>query len=245
MAQTLACYLMTSPLALSSLGVYVAPVTTIATHTGLEPSDIAGLWPSLAETALWDAPREVVWVRELARYRLNVVAPLATTDPRLPALHAAWAEAPLSPVLPHVWDRYADLLHLPVRTYPEVWPDPAVPRAATVTRTVRAPQRHAGPLAAFRGRRTRVPWELHLEFDERVGFAKVDLMAWYLAVDTEVSTTQEPIAGSWSRFWWAKFRRDLEPVLTPIRSIRDEWRAQEREATARHAGRTHGWRTRT
>lgn len=70
----------------------------------------------LIDFAQFDNHTRMVWVREMARDRLQLQAkPLAANDNRMKAVHRLYASARPNPFLSPFYDRYRNDLHLPQR----------------------------------------------------------------------------------------------------------------------------------
>jgi len=115
-AQLLALYLLSAPHA-NMIGLYHLPLPYIRQESGLTVRSLtAGLAALEAENfARYDATSEFVWVREMARVRMNIGPGRPALDKKdLKAIGAQklYATLPSNPWLGPFFDRYAKVLHL-------------------------------------------------------------------------------------------------------------------------------------
>jgi hypothetical protein len=110
-ATLVALYLLTCPHA-NMVGLYYLPLPFIGHETGLSARRVRAAFDSLVrlDFVRHDAEREMVWVREMARFQ---VAPrLKGTDKRVTGIRALLSRLPATPLLTPFMERYARVFHL-------------------------------------------------------------------------------------------------------------------------------------
>ena len=114
----LAAYLLTCEQA-NMLGVYRLPLLYAAEETGLKRREILTAFEQLSRLgfAQYDDPTEFVWVVEMARFQLGLQpgTPLKDTDHRKRGSARIYHQLPSNPFLGPFYDRYAEMLGLPLR----------------------------------------------------------------------------------------------------------------------------------
>lgn len=114
----LATYLLTCEHA-NMLGLYRLPVLYIAEETGLKRKEVLAALENLKAIgfAHYDDGAEFVWVLEMARFQLDLLPgePIKEGDKRKQAVARLYKQLPTNPFLGPFYDRYAEVLTLPLR----------------------------------------------------------------------------------------------------------------------------------
>lgn len=241
----LACYLMTCKHA-NLLGAFAMPLLYITHELGLPPDKAERSIERLQQLdwLLWDGDLEIVWVKEMARIRMNLGKPdpPSSKDNRVVAATRIYESLPSQVIVDGVFARYGKELKLKRRTLqprlPEApWEAPSEApsqgrktASGTVqnsTRTVQNRERTHRPVPvsgrpehkghAFCSERYCVPQQLHDEFAGRIGGAAISLPAWYLQIVSELG--DQPCLEKTFEFWKTRFDRDIVPRLKDAGAI--------------------------
>jgi hypothetical protein len=111
-AQLVALYLMTGPHA-NMIGLYHCPITYISHDTGIDVEAVSNAVRQIGEEGFctFDEERELVWVREMARFQVDEF--LKPKDKRITFIAKELAALPKCPIIFAFYERYCDdfLLH--------------------------------------------------------------------------------------------------------------------------------------
>jgi hypothetical protein len=228
----LACFLMTSKHA-NVLGAFSMPLLYIQHDLGLTTAqaDTALARLEALDWLVWDGELEFVWIKEMARIRLNLNKEEAPSqkDNRVIAAQRVYEALPSQRLVDEIQKRYGKDLRLkPRQLQPRLSESPleAPSKVETTARgtvpdsTVQnsTKERTRGILAirphrghAFCFERYCVPQRLHDEFAGQIGNAPVSLSAWYLKVIAELGDA--PCADTTFDFWKARFATEIAPQL--------------------------------
>src|SRR5690242_17526110 len=114
----LATYLLTCEHA-NMLGLYRLPLLYVAEETGLKRKEVTAAFESLKAIgfAYYDEGAEFVWIVEMARFQLGLLPgePIKEGDKRRHAVAKLYKQLSTNPFLGAFYDRYADILSLPLR----------------------------------------------------------------------------------------------------------------------------------
>ena len=114
----LATYLLTCEHA-NMLGLYRLPLLYVAEETGLKRKEILASFENLKAIgfAYYDEGAEFVWVVEMARFQLGLFPgePVKEGDKRRHAVAKLYKQLSTNPFLGPFYDRYAEVLSLPLR----------------------------------------------------------------------------------------------------------------------------------
>lgn len=99
------------------IGLYRLRIAEIVAHTPLRKADVVRALHVLAEVGFadYDFESEIIWVREMARFRVGIrdrSGSLDARDKRVDAANRLYAQAQPNPFLPAFYDRYAKSLHI-------------------------------------------------------------------------------------------------------------------------------------
>lgn len=113
-AQLLGLFLLSNPY-MNMLGLYRLKLRDVEDDCGLTVAESTQAFSVLeaADFALYDAPTQFVWVRSMARVRLNISdEPLKVSDHRLKGAQKLWDTLQVNPFLGQFHNRYGELLGL-------------------------------------------------------------------------------------------------------------------------------------
>lgn len=118
-AQLLGVYLLSNDY-MNMLGLYRLSPVVIVDELGLTRAAIARTFKIMAKAnyAQYDESSSFVWVREMARFRLNIPPddqPLDRKDKRVIGAQTLYEKLPPNPFLAAFFDRYHKVLHLRTR----------------------------------------------------------------------------------------------------------------------------------